>query len=297
MGVISASPTPFWRDGSIDFGWVEAHLDYLRRYGAHATLVAGTTGEGPSISLGERRELIDVIMAARGSLGVIVGCGYPNIEDTIAAVRYAHDKGADGALVVPPFFFKNVPEQGLVEYYSWLIDGLAGDSNICLYNIPGTSAVEITDGLVQALQERYPGRIEGLKDSSGELERTRRYVNGFPGLRIWCGSDENSAEAFKMGAHGAMTAGSSFVPDLNQAIRRAVESGGDVAAAQARLDAAMAVVALADTRASLKLLIQLRGGLPEAFVRPPLAGVSPEADRAIREGYERLDLPVASRAG
>ncbi|MFQ5875789.1 MAG: dihydrodipicolinate synthase family protein, partial [Dehalococcoidia bacterium] len=176
-GVITATVTPFTRGGEkVDLEWIPQHLDYLRRNGADAVLITGTNGEGPSLSLRERRAIIDTVLAHRQGLGVMVGTGCSALPDTIEVSRYALEQGADAVLVVPPFYFKGLSDVGLIDYYVALFDALPSDGKVALYNIPKLSGVEITDHLVEALLDRYPSRFLGIKDTSGSIEQTRHFI-------------------------------------------------------------------------------------------------------------------------
>jgi 4-hydroxy-tetrahydrodipicolinate synthase len=291
-GVIAATPTPFRVDGAIDFPWVERHLEYLREYGCDGVLIAGTTGEGPSLSLDERKQLIDCVVASSGTMGVIAGCGTPNVDETAAAVRYAIDAGADAALVIPPYYFKDVPAAGLLNYYARLLDRLGGETRICLYNIPQVSGVEISHELLDALLQRYPDRIEGLKDSSGILETTMAYLERYLGLQIWAGGDSLASAVLPRGAYGIMSATAAWAPDLVQDVRNAVEQGRNSVSEQARLDQAERLTNSIDPRSAVKELASIRFGLPGAYVRPPLVDARAEERTRLAEGFASLDLPV-----
>lgn len=291
-GVIAATPTPFALDGSIDFNWVEGHLTALARYGCDGVLIAGTTGEGPSLSLAERLELTDFVLKSRGPLSVVVGCGTSNLPDTVEAVRHAHAAGADAALVLPPFYFRHATPEGLFRYYAGLIERLDPDSNICLYNIPQVSGVEISDELLERLLDHYPGRVEGIKDSSGVLTRTLSYLERYPSLHIWAGGDRLTSTVLPRGAWGIMSATANWAPDLLQDVRKKVEAGSGTPEDQARLDAAEAVGNLIDPRAAVKYLAHLRFGLPETYNRPPLEDASDDQKATLRAAYDRLALPV-----
>jgi 4-hydroxy-tetrahydrodipicolinate synthase len=291
-GVIAATPTPFALDGSVDFAWVEAHLAALAANRCDGVLIAGTTGEGPSLSLPERLELTDVVLRARGTLSVVIGCGTANLPDTVAAVRHAHSAGADAALVLPPFYFRHASPQGLFSYYAGLIERLDPDSNIGLYNIPQVSGVEISDELLERLLDRYPGRVEGIKDSSGVLQRTLSYIERYPALHIWAGGDRLTSTVLPKGAWGVMSATANWAPDLLQDVYKKVEAGAGAPEDQARLDAAEAVGNLIDPRAAIKYLARLRFGLPQTYVRPPLEDATEEQQQTLRAAYERLALPV-----
>ncbi len=103
-GVIVPTVTPFTEGGErVDLGWIPRHLDYLHRNGADAVLITGTNGEGPSLSLRERKAITDTVLAHRSGLGVMVGTGCSALPDTIELSRYALEQGVDAVLVVPPF--------------------------------------------------------------------------------------------------------------------------------------------------------------------------------------------------
>ena len=117
-GLIVATPTPFTEEGKIDFDYVVEHLDFLRERGVDGVVPSGTNGEGPSLSMSERKELIKIVVDNRKDMFVIAGTGCASLLETIELTQYAEAIGADAALVVPPFFFKNAPTSGLVSYYS-----------------------------------------------------------------------------------------------------------------------------------------------------------------------------------
>lgn len=136
-GVIVATVTPFTEGGrEVDLDWIPTHLEYLRKNGADAVLITGTNGEGPSLSLAERRSIIDTVLANRGGLGVMVDTGCSALPDTIEISQYALDQGADAVLIVPPFYFKGLSDEGLIEYYGAIFDALPSDGKVTLYNIP-----------------------------------------------------------------------------------------------------------------------------------------------------------------
>jgi 4-hydroxy-tetrahydrodipicolinate synthase len=289
-GVIAATPTPFRNDGSIDVAWVEGHLAFLRRHGCDGLLIAGTTGEGPSLSLADRRLLFDTVLAAKGALSVFAGCGTPNIEDTLEAAIYAHRRGADAVLILPPYYFRQASAAGLAEYYARLLTGLDPEMRVCLYNIPQVSGVEVSDELLDRLLERFPGRLYGIKDSSAVLERTLRYIERYPELRIWAGGDSLMSAVLPRGAHGIMSATACYAPDLLQEARKAIGAGREATTLQTRVNEAEPLTSLIDPRASVKYLVHLRAGLPETHVRPPLLDPTDEEKHALREGLSQLAL-------
>ena len=275
--IVPAAITPLSEGGArlmLDF--VPQHLTYLEHRGADGVLTLGTNGEGVSLSLAERKELIDAVIVHRGRLSIFAGTGCAALPDTIELSRYAIERGADAVLVVPPFFFKDVPVEGLTAYYAAVLDALPAERKVILYNIPGTSAVEISDELVDALLERHAGRLLGIKDTSGDIDRTRRYIERYPQLAIYNGNDGNLKEAVAAGVAGAISASANIFPDLVAWVFRAHETGGDVAAAQAEVDRVCELFARYPQHAAIKRLLQLVAGLPQTYVRPPLRELSAE---------------------
>ena len=214
-GVIVASVTPFTEDGEkVDLEWIPQHLDYLERNGADGVLITGTNGEGPSLNIEERKTIVDTVLENRNGLSVMVGTGFSSLPDTIEMSRYAIEQGADAALVVPPFYFKNISGDGLIEYYTTLFDALPPDGKVALYNIPKLSGVEITDGLVDALLDKHPSMFLGIKDTSGSIEQTRHFIDKYPQLLILSGSDIIVAKALESGAKGNVSATANVFPQL-----------------------------------------------------------------------------------
>jgi len=290
-GTLPAPVTPFTEKGaSVDADWIPLHLEYLPRRGVDGVVIMGTTGEGPSLALTERKLVIDTVMAHRDDLPVVVGTGCAALPETIEISRYAIEAGADAILVVPPFYFKEVPSQGLWHYYAALLEALPPDSRLILYNIPDTSGVAITDELVDALIERYPERVFGIKDTSGRLEQTEHYLNRYPQLAIYSGSDGLVAASCQAGAKGAISAVANVFPELVSAVQRACLEKGDVEAAQERVNRVRTLLKKFPSRSAIKHLLHLVGGLPLTYVRPPLEDLSPEQMEELKRDLSALEI-------
>lgn len=331
-GVFAASVTPFDpASGEVDHAWIPRHLAYLRQKGGDGVVPLGTNGEGPSLSLGERKAIIDTVLATVDSgpaagLAVVPGTGCASLVDTVDLTRYALAAGADAALVVPPFFFKNVSPAGVLAYYRRLCDAaLQPGQQLLLYHFPKMSAVPISDEVVAGLQESHPGCVAGVKDSSGDIDSVRHWAPQFPWLRVFAGSDTLATEAYRAGVAGTITASANVVPHLIQAVRRAVQAGQDAAAlwasqrespgatdrsnpltaleanatAQDYLDMVRSWLGrFGSMHAATKFLLTLYAGLPAVAVRPPLVELSPaERDElaALVASVSIPDMP-ASRA-
>lgn len=281
-GVLAANVTAFdFTTGAIDHGWMKQHLAFLRAKGCDGVVPMGTNGEGPSMSLDERKAVVDTALEAAGGLAVVPGTGCANLPDTVELTRYALSAGADAVLVIPPFFFKSVTQEGVLAYYRRLCDAaLQPGQQILLYHFPKMSAVPIGDEVVAGLQESHPGCVAGVKDSSGDFASVCHWNQLFPGLRVFAGSDTLASDAYQAGAAGTITASGNVVPDLLQAARQAVLAGRDPAPHQARLNTVRSWLERSSSmHAATKFLLTVFAGLPLVAVRPPLVDLT-EAQRA-----------------
>lgn len=286
--IVPAAVTPFSEGGErLLLDWIPQHMAYMEHRGADGVLYLGTNGEGVSLSMQERKDVIDAVMAVRGRLGVIFGTGCAALPETVDLSRYALERGADAVMIVPPFYFKDLDTAGLIAYYSAVLKALPPERKVLLYNIPATSAVEITDELVAALAERYPERLLGLKDTSGSLERTRAFVERFPQLAVYNGWDGNIGDAARAGVVGTISGIANVYANLVADCFRAGEASGDVAGAQAELDLAREAIAGLPSHSAIKHLLHIEAGLPLTHVRPPLRDLTPDEvdvlSRTVRE--------------
>lgn len=272
-GVFAANVTPF--DSvtlAVDFPWLRRHLAYLRSRGCDGVVPLGTNGEGPALSVAERKTVIDAVLDAADGLAVIPGTGCASLSDTIELTHYALQAGAAATLVLPPFFFKNVPDAGVLAYFQRLCDAaLQPGQQILLYHFPKLSGVAITDALIEGLNGSHPGCVGGVKDSSGDLASIVHWNQRFPALRVFAGSDRLASEATAAGVAGTITAAANLVPDLLQGVRRAVLDGRDPAPWQARLNEVRGWLEQSlSMHAATKFLLTLFADLPLCAVRPPL---------------------------
>lgn len=282
QGVFAASVTPFHPGtGEVDHDWIQGHLAYLRSHGCDGVVPLGTNGEGPSLSVSERQAVMETVLAAADGLAVVPGTGAASLADAVTLTRFALEAGATSVLVIPPFFFKNVPQAGVLAYYRRLCDqALSPGQQIMLYHFPQMSAVPIGDEVVAGLHESHPGCVAGIKDSSGDLASVRHWNERFPWLQVFAGSDTLASEAYHSGVAGTITAAANVVPQLIQAVRRAVSAGQDATAVQARLDTVRSWLGrYGSMHAATKHLLSIVASLPPVAVRPPLMDLT-DAQRA-----------------
>ena len=177
-GSIPALVTPFTPDGELDLDTLKKLVEWHLEQGSHGLAPVGTTGESPTLSHDEHRQVIEqVIRVVDGRIPVIAGAGSNSTREAVGLVQFAAEAGANGALVVTPYY--NKPTQdGLIAHYTALHD--AADLPIIIYNIPGRSVIDMTPETMGQLA-RLP-RIVGVKDATGKLERVSQQ-------RITCGRD------------------------------------------------------------------------------------------------------------
>ncbi len=204
-GVIAAVPTPFDADGQPDLGRFEAHCEWVLANGGDGLNVLGSTGEANSQSMASRAE----VMKAGGRFsdaGRMVGTGTPSLAETIELTALAAELGYHAALLLPPYYYKPITDDGLFEYFGAVIRAV-DHINIYLYNFPQLTGMEFSPELIERLLEAYPGRLCGIKDSSGNLDYTNGLAQRFDhGFKVFPGSEGPLPDAVEKGYAGCISA-------------------------------------------------------------------------------------------
>lgn len=280
--------TPFVSPtGGVDWAAIPPHLRWLEASGVDGVVPCGTTGEGPSLSLQERKAVIDTVLEHRGGLRVIPGTGCANLPETIEATCYAIERGAEAAMVLPPFFFKGLSDAGLLAYYRAVCDALPPGGKIVLYHIPPVSQIPIPRAVIDGLLQSHPGAVLGVKDSGQDDDHTAMLCGHFPQLQIYDGTAPLLANCLYDGAAGGIFALANTFPRELRAIIDAFVNGGDgIAEAQARVKAIEPIVK--PTIPALKALLPRLAGLPASSVRAPLVNLTEAETEAIWEKLEGL---------
>lgn len=191
QGSLPALVTPLREDGEIDWPALERLVDWHIDQGSNGLVPVGTTGESPTLTHAEHEAVVEaVVRIAAGRIPVIAGAGSNNTREAIGLAQHACKVGADGLLVVTPYYNKPTQE-GLIAHYTAVHD--ATDKPIIIYNIPGRSVVDMTPETMGTLA-RLP-RIAGVKDATGKLERVCCQ-------RITCGTDFVQLSGEDATAHG-----------------------------------------------------------------------------------------------
>ncbi len=219
-GVHAAAVTPLHADGTPDLPGLGRLLEHLAGRGCHGALILGTTGEGPSFATSERLDICRAALKVRethAEFRLLAGTGTPSLEETVFLTRSAFDLGYDAAVVLPPYYFRSVADEGLLAWYEAVLRR-AVPTHGCLlgYHIPGISGVPLSLDLIARLRDRFPDRFAGIKDSSADGEFARRLGERFGAdLLALNGTDSLFADALDHGAGGAVTAAANLIsPDL-----------------------------------------------------------------------------------
>ena len=215
-GLWCATLTPLGAAGEPDHARLAAHVTRLFGAGVDGIALFGTTGEGQSFSMAERRAGLDGVLARGvGAERVIAGTGCAALTETIELTRHAVTAGCAGALVLPPFFFKGISDDGLYASYARLIDRVGdGRLKLYLYHIPQVTEVPIAHDVIARLLERYPGVVAGIKDSGGDFQHTRRLLARFGELAILVGHEPHLPTALAEGGAGTICGIANLYPRL-----------------------------------------------------------------------------------
>ena len=285
-GVIAAISTPIEESGAPDLARAIKLARYLLDNGCDGLNVLGTTGEATSFSLVERKSVMSAYKAQGMPLDrLMVGTGAAAVSDAVALTRHAADLGFAGALVLPPFYYKGVPDDGLVAYIDTLVKSTAEKPiPIYLYHFPAMSGLPWHVALIKRLLEKFPSRIVGLKDSSGDMAYARSAAAISKIFAVF-----PSTEAALIEARGGAFAGCiSATANLNADLCARAWGAGDTAA----LDAAVAIRKLFDGKPLVPgvkaLLAHIHGDPALARVKPPLAPLSAADRNAVTAGNDAV---------
>ncbi len=280
-GVWSPALTPFDRDLAPDGPRFVSHVDWLLQNGCHGVAVFGTTSEATSLSVAERIGLLEKLLEAGVEPArLMVGTGCAALPDTVNLTARAAELGCNRVLMLPPFYYKGVSEQGLFDSYSQVIERVGrSDLQVYFYHFPRLSGVPITAGLIARLLGAYPDTIAGLKDSSGDGDNTAELIRRFPDLAIFPGSETFLLAMLEKGGAGCITASANANP---WAIRRVWDAFGagdtDVAALQAGIDATRHAIEAHPMVPALKYIAAHHRADPAwRRVRPPLVALDDDA--------------------
>ena len=295
-GVNAAVLTAMRQDLSIDLDRMTAHAKWLLANGCNGLGVLGTTGEANSVGVSERVEVMEGLVA-RGipAATMMPGTGTTAIPDTVMLTRKAEALGCRGALLLPPFFYKNPSDDGLFAYFSEVIQRVGGDIKIYLYHFPAQSAVPFGLDLIGRLLKAYPGKVKGIKDSSGDFANTRAYADHFAkdGFEVYCGDDGALRDLLQVGGAGCITAAANVGCSVSATVYANWNNDAG-AAAQTQLGAIRKAVVSAPLIPGLKALVARNTGNADwTYQRPPHVPLAADAAATLFTTFDACGLTLA----
>ena len=295
-GVLSPVVTPF--DANLDPApgpWI-AHCRWLLSQNC-GLAIFGTNSEANSLSVRERQSLLEKAFAAGlDPARMMPGTGACSLPETVELTKAAVAGGAAGVLMLPPFYYKGVSDDGLFAFYSEVVQRV-GDAGlrIYLYHIPPVAQVPITLPLIERLLNAYPDTIAGIKDSSGDWSNTRAMIESFDGFDVFAGSEQFLLDTMRTGGAGCISATANINPAAIDDVY-ANWRADDADERQAAITAFRKAVAEFPMIPALKATIGvMTGDTNWNRVRPPLMRLDAAAVSRLSETLQRFDFTMPGR--
>ena len=297
-GVFAAALTPMNEDLSADHAEMARHCRWLLDNGCDGLAVLGTTGEANSFSIDERLAILDALIdAGIPARALIPGTGCCALPDTVRLTRHAIGYGTAGVLLLPPFYYKNVSDDGLFAYFAEAIERIGDERlRVYLYHFPQMSAVPFSHELIGRLLTAYPGTVVGLKDSSGDLDHMTSLARDFPGFKVFAGTERFLLPMLKAGGAGCITAGANVLGSVIGKLYGLWRTKGDdkeTEGAQARVTELRLTLERFPMIPAMKQILAGHTNKPGwATVRPPLTRLDPGKAAELAATVEEAGLTL-----
>ena len=283
-GVLSPVVTPFGKDLAPDAQRFVRHCKWLLANGCSGLAVFGTNSEANSMSVEEKLRLLEALVAGGVPPATLMpGTGHCALSDSVAMTHRAVQMGCAGVLMLPPFYYKGVSDEGLYRNFAEVIERVGDDRlRLYLYHIPPVSQVPITLALIERLLGKYPGIVAGVKDSSGDWNNAKAMLDAFgkSGFDVFAGSEVFLLDNMRHGGKGCITATGNVNPAAIDQVFRNWQSA-DADKLQAGITATRKIVQKVQMIPALKAIIAHFSNDPAwRTLRPPLV----ELERNQEEG-------------
>lgn len=277
-GVIAAVPTPYTTSGKPDIELFLEHCNWALANGCNALNILGTTGEANSLDTDCRVQIMSA--AAKSTLPpnrLMVGTGTPSLAETVRLTKLAANLGYAAALILPPYYYKPISDDGLFAYFSDVINSVR-DKNIgiYLYNFPQMTGISFSTGLVSRLISAFPVHIKGMKDSSGDLDYAREMAAAFSeNFDVFPSNEATLQSASVDGFAGCISASVNVTGPLAARVwRKAAGVGHGECQNMIKLRKDISSIPIVQ---AVKALISIREKNPSwRYVKPPLMGLTSE---------------------
>ncbi len=294
-GVLAPVVTPFKADLSPDPQRLIAHCQWLLSQNC-GLAVFGTNSEANSMAAHERSTLLDALIAAGiDPSRMMPGTGCCSITETVTLTAHAVKHGCAGVLMLPPFYYKNISEEGLYRYFSEIVQRV-GDTRlkIYLYHIPPVAMVGITPELVERLLKAYPDTIAGMKDSSGDWNNTKTFLDSFAsnGFEVFVGSESFLLANMRAGGVGTISAMANVNPAAIHKLYKQWNIADNADQQQSELDVVREVFGsrkFPSMIAALKQALAIyRNDSDWARVRPPLVELTTDEAKLLSVELQKI---------
>jgi 4-hydroxy-tetrahydrodipicolinate synthase len=284
-GVLAPVVTPFKQDLAPDPQRLVRHCKWLLAHGCSGLAVFGTNSEANSLSADERMMLLEqLVESGVPAARLMPGTGCCSITESTRLTAHATKLGCAGVLMLPPFYYKGVPDEGLYRNFSAVIERVGDERlQVYLYHIPPVAQVGFSLALIERLLTAYPQTVVGVKDSSGDWENTRAIIEAFgkQGFDVFVGSELFLLRTLRAGGVGCITAGANVNPHGIDEVYRNWQSN-DAESLQTKIAKTREILQLRGPMVpALKATIAHYANDPEwRTVRPPFVETTPE-ERAL----------------
>jgi 4-hydroxy-tetrahydrodipicolinate synthase len=295
-GVLAPVLTPFGEDLAPDAARFTRLCKWLLAEGCAGLAVFGTTSEASSLSVDERERLLEHLVAEGvDPARLLPGTGACALPDAVRLTRAAVRAGCAGVLVLPPFYYKGVSDDGLFRSFAEVVERVADDRlRVYLYHIPQIAQVGIGPALVERLLAAYPRAIAGMKDSSGDWENTRQMIERFgrSGFDVFAGSERFLLPTLRAGGAGCITATANVNARAIAGLYQAWTSG-DADRLQGELNGVRAALEKHPVIPALKAVVaRSTGDAAWRTVRPPLVAFAEDRAQALASELSALGLEL-----
>ena len=296
-GLWPALLLPVSSSGELDTARAMAHAHRMLNAGSDGVTLFGTTGEGPAFTVAERKALLEAMLDTGNNHGaghpirpdqIIVTITALALGDAIELGRHASRLGVHRQMLMPPFYFNQPRDAGLVEAVSQVVRGIGDDNlKLLLYHFPAMSTFGFSHAAIAELLRRYAGQVAGVKDSSGDLAHAIGLAQAFPALSILVGAEPHVAPVMVQGGSGSINGLANVAPGL---MRRVINAPGAVSAADVQLMASLldllgAMPDLPFVAVYKTMLAEQTGDDTWLNVRAPLNPLDNTEAQAVRKGY------------
>ncbi|WP_157979429.1 dihydrodipicolinate synthase family protein [Rhodoferax ferrireducens] len=291
-GLWPALLLPVSPGGELDTARAVAHAKRMLAAGCDGVTLFGTTGEGPAFTVAERKALLESMIGSGIRAGqIIVTTTALALGDAIELGRHAARLGVHRQMLMPPFFFNQPRDAGIIEAVSQVVRGIGDDGlKLLLYHFPFMSTFGFSHSAIAELVHRHPGQVMGVKDSGGDLAHSLALVKAFPNLSILVGAEPHVAPAMQVGGSGSINGLANLAPGL---MRRVIDAPTQVSASDEQLMASL--LGLLSIRPNMPFVGAYKAVLAEQTgddfwlnMRAPLSPLENTEVQAVRDGYRAI---------